>query len=770
MDLRIRRAAVLGSGVMGAAIAAHLANVGIETILLDLVPEGEHNPRLRNSLAINAKEKLTRQKPSPIYTREVLDRIQTGNLEDDLHRISHVDWIIEAVVEKLEVKQALLAKVEQQWKPGTIVSSNTSGISVHRMIEGRSDVFQQHFLGTHFFNPPRYMKLLEIIPTAHTKPEIIAYMHRFCEIALGKGVVLAKDSPNFIANRIGTYGMLVTLAEMEKRGLSVSDVDVLTGPIIGRPKSATFRTLDLVGLDTFLHVVRNVYERVNDPAEKEAFQIPDVLQHLVEEGSIGDKAGRGFYQVKQTQAGKEIEQFDVHLKAYTPKNRTKFTSIDKAKSGKTLKEKLNIMCYAEDVGGSFVWSVLKQLLLYAAAKIPEIADDIVAIDKAMKWGFNWELGPFEIWDAIGVERSTARMEAEGAEIPAWIKALLAAGKKSFYEKTEGTTFYIQMEGAGRTIKQASGASLVYLGDDVACLELHEMNNVIGPSVLQMIATSLEEVHRNYRGLVVCNQGKNFCVGANLMMLLMEAQDENWFEIEQMIRQFQGVSMAMKYSEKPIVSAPYGMTLGGGVEICLPAAQVQAAAETYMGLVEVGVGLIPAGAGTKEMLLRFTLPVDFDGKVDLQPYVNRAFETIGMAKVSTSAHEAIQLGYLRLSDRISINQNNQLYEAKQAVLALSAGGYRPPEPKRIRVVGEPGLAVLKMGAYQLRCSGHISDFDEVIAKKLANVLAGGQVPANTRVTEQYLLDLEREAFLSLCGEPKSQARMQHMLLKGKPLRN
>lgn len=770
MEQKIRRAAVLGSGVMGAAIAAHLANVGIETVLLDLAPESEHDSRPRNCLAMSAKEKLTKQKPSPIYTTEVLDRIQTGNLEDDLHLISNVDWVIEAVVENLEVKQALLAEVEQHWKPGTIVSSNTSGISVNRMIEGRSALFQHHFLGTHFFNPPRYMKLLEIIPTEHTKPEIIDYMHTFCEKTLGKGVVLAKDSPNFIANRIGTYGILVTLAEMEKKGLSVSDVDVLTGPVIGRSKSATFRTLDLVGLDTFLHVVRNVYERVNDPAEKEAFQIPDVLQYLVKEGCIGEKAGKGFYQAKKTQAGKEIEQYDVHIKAYVPKNRTKFACIDKAKNGKTLKEKLNIICYAEDVGGSFVWSVLKQLLLYAAAKIPEIANDMVAIDEAMKWGFNWELGPFEIWDAIGVERSTARMEAEGAEIPAWIKALLAAGKKSFYKKTEGKTFYIQMEGEGRTIKQASGASLVYLGDDVACLELHEMNNVIGPSVLQMIAASLEEVKRNYCGLVICNQGKNFCVGANLMMLLMEAQDENWFEIEQMIRQFQGVSMAMKYCEKPIVSAPYAMTLGGGVEICLPAAQVQAAAETYMGLVEVGVGLIPAGGGTKEMLFRFTLPVDFDGKVDLQPYVNRAFETIGMAKVSTSAHEAKQLGYLRSSDRISINQRHQLYEAKQAVLALSAGGYKPPEPKKVRVVGEPGLAVLKLGAYQLKCSGHITDFDEVIAKKLAHVLAGGQVPANTRVTEQYVLDLEREAFLSLCGEAKSQARMQHMLLKGKPLRN
>jgi 3-hydroxyacyl-CoA dehydrogenase len=631
MEQNIRRAAVLGSGVMGAAIAAHLANVGIETILLDLAPESEQDPRQRNHLAGSAKEKLVKQKPSPIYSREVLDRIQIGNLQDDLHRISHVDWVVEAVVENLEIKQALLAKVEQQWQPGTIVSSNTSGISIQQMIEGCSAAFQQHFLGTHFFNPPRYMKLLELIPTEHTKPEIIAYMHQFCEEQLGKGVVIAKDTPNFIANRIGTYGMLVTLAEMENKGISVSDVDLLTGPIIGRPKSATFRTLDLVGLDTFIHVAGNVSERVNDPAEQEAFQVPDVLQYLVDEGSIGDKAGKGFYRVKKTQNGKEIEQFDIQLNEYVPKNRTKFASVDKAKNSKSIEEQLNIMCSAEDDGGSFVWSVLKQVLLYSAAKIPEIADDTVAIDDAMKWGFNWELGPFEIWDAIGVENSVARMEVEGAAIPAWVKTMLADGKKSFYEPGKGKSFYIQLEREVHNIKQTSGASLVYIGDDVACLELHEMNNVIGPGVLQMIHDSLEEVERNYRGLVICNQGKNFCVGANLMMLLMEAQDENWFEIDRMIRQFQGVSLAMKYAGKPIVSVPYGMTLGGGVEICLPAAQVQAAAETYMGLVEVGVGLIPAGAGTKEMLLRFTLQVDFDGKVDLQPFVNRAFELIGMAK-------------------------------------------------------------------------------------------------------------------------------------------
>jgi 3-hydroxyacyl-CoA dehydrogenase len=797
----IRKCAVLGSGVMGAAIAAHLAGVGLETVLLDRVPQAptpeeqakgtsDRDPRFRNRLAEQAVKRLAGQKPSPIYTKEVLERIQTGNLEDDMQRLEQVDWIIEVVVENLEVKKALLEQVEKHWRPGTIVSSNTSGISVRAMVEGRSAVFREHCMGTHFFNPPRYMKLLEIVPTEYTDPEKVERMRVFCERKLGKGVVIAKDTPNFIANRIGTYGLLISLAEMEKRGLSVADVDALTGTAIGRPKSATFRTLDMVGLDTFVHVAGNVADNVDDPAEKAMFAVPETLSFMVGQGWLGEKSGQGFYQVKREKGGaKQILQFDYRTRTYAAQNGAKFASIEQAKNSRKVKDRLRMIAYSDDAGGGFVWHVLKKTLLYAAGKIGEIADDIRAVDDAMKWGFNWELGPFEIWDALGVEKAAARMEQEGEAIPDWVKEHLAAGNDSFYRKRDAKAFYIQKGGQwaekgepkenislaalkekNGVIRKNTGASLIDMGDDVACLEFHSMNNTIGPDVMQMIHIALDEVSRNYRGLVIGHQGKHFCVGANLMMLLMEAQDENWFEIEQMITQLQGVSMAMKYFAKPIVAAPFGMTLGGGVEVCIPAVHVQASAETYMGLVEAGVGLIPAGGGTKELLYRFTVPVDFDGKVDLQPYVNRAFETIGMAKVSTSAAEARQLGYLRESDRITVHPDHVLYDAKQAVIGMSTGGYEPPRARKVRVVGEPGMAVLKLGAYQWRCSGHISEYDEHIGKKLAYVLAGGHVPEGSMVTEQYLLDLEREAFLSLCGEPKTQARMQHMLLTRKPLRN
>jgi 3-hydroxyacyl-CoA dehydrogenase len=800
MVRKIRRAAVLGSGVMGASIAAHLANVGIETYLLDIVPQvlapeeklkgmTEADPRFRNKLANAAKANLAKQKPSPIFTKASLDRIKTGNFQDDLHIVGKVDWVIEVVVENLKIKQELLAKVEEHWVPGTILSSNTSGISINRIVEERSIELQRHFLGTHFFNPPRYMKLLEIIPTEETLSEIVNFMSGFCEKTLGKGVVIAKDTPNFIANRIGTYGLMVTLQEMMKQGISTADVDALTGPLIGRPKSATFRTLDLVGLDTFVHVAKNVYDNVTDLEERKVFETPDVLHYMVAQRYIGDKAGQGFYLKKKTSVGKEIQQFDYRTREYVSLAKAAFPSLERAKNANGLKEKLRLLAFADDAGGQFVWTVLKKVMLYSAAKIPEIADDITAIDEAMKWGFNWELGPFETWDLLGVEKTVARMEAEGEQIPLWVSNMLQEGKKSFYEEAEGKTFFIQLSGEAkeiakplekislkdlkeqnRVIKKNAGASLIDLGDDVACLEFHSPNNAIGQDIIQIIQTSLEEVRQNYRGLVIGNQGKNFCVGANLMLLLMEAQDENWFEIEQIVRNFHEASMAMKYFEKPIVSAPHNMTLGGGVEMCLPAARVQAAAETYMGLVEVGVGLIPGGAGTKEMLVRATLAADFDGKVNLQPVINRVFETIATAKVSTSGPEAQDIGYLRGTDGISINRDHQLYHAKQAVLAMAMQGYEPPQRKRIRVAGEPGLAVLKSGIYQMKMSGYISEHDELIVKKLAHVLAGGSIRRDSLVSEEYLLDLEREAFLSLCGEPKSQARMQHMLTKGKPLRN
>lgn len=775
---------------MGASIAAHLANAGMEVLLLDLPAKEAGDAGSKNERAAKALERLAKMKPSPLFAPDLLERIEPGNFEDDMPRLNEADWIIEAVVENLEAKSRLLEQVERHWRPGTIVSTNTSGLSVNRMIDGRSEAFQRHFLGTHFFNPPRYMKLLELIPASAADPELVNFLIDFCENKLGKGVVIAKDTPNFIANRIGTYSLLVVFHEMNALGLSVSEVDELTGALIGRPKSATFRTLDLVGLDTFLHVAENVRAQTKHEEERSMFTVPDVMKELVALGRLGEKSGKGFYEARVKPTGeKEILQLDLKSMQYVARNRSVSPAAAQAKNMKSLKERLRFLVQAQDEGGRLIWNVIKKTCVYAASKIPEIADDCLTVDRAMRWGFNWELGPFELWDALGVEKTAARMEAEGEAVPDWVKQMLAKGQRSFYVKQEEKRFYVlpagrlqeekqpsqhislrQLKEQGKIIRSNSGANLIDLGDDVACLEFVSPNNAIGPDILQMTLASLEEVRRNYRGLVIGNEGRHFCVGANLMMLLMEAQDENWPAIDQIIQQFQQTAMAVKYFEKPVVSAPFGMTLGGGVELAIPAAKVQASAETYMGLVEAGVGLIPAGGGTKELLMRCTIPADFDGKVDLQPHVNRALETIGMAKVSGSAREAVQLGFLRENDGVTMNKDRLLWEAKQSVIGMSIAGYSPPEPKKVRVVGEPGLAAMKMGIYQLRCSGRISDHDALIAQKLAHVLAGGTVPANAMVTEQDLLDLEREAFLSLCGEPKSQARMQHMLLKGKPLRN
>jgi 3-hydroxyacyl-CoA dehydrogenase len=798
MDRSIKKAAVIGSGVMGLGIAGHLANAGIPSILLDIVPKNvvpeeekrgltlEH-PAVRNRLANQAKQLMLKQKPSPLYLPEALDLITTGNLEDNLDLLSEVDWIIEVIVENLTVKQSLYEKVEQVWKEGTIVSSNTSGISINKMVEGRSDVFKKHFLGTHFFNPPRYMKLLEIIPGEMTDPGLTQYMVRFSEKMLGKGVVIAKDTPNFIANRIGTYGLQVTLNEMKKFGLRVDEVDELTGPHFGRPKSATFRTLDIVGLDTFVHVTRNVSESVENQAEKGVFAVPDVLQKMVDNGWIGEKAGQGFYKKVKGEKGKEILTLDLDTFEYVPRKKVQSAALEAAKMANGSKEKLQTLVYGNDTYSEFLWSVLKQVLVYSAEKAGEIADSVVEIDNAMKWGFNWEFGPFQTWDAIGLEKSVARMKEEGTNVPAWVQELVASGEKSFYKKENTKLFYYSrgefngveerpenislaaLKQQNKTILSNNGASLIDLGDGVACLEFHSPNNSIGEDITQMILQSMDEVRQNYKGLVIGNQGKNFCVGANLMMLLMSAQEEEWDDINWVVQRFQETLLKLKYFEKPVVAAPHAMALGGGVEVCMPADRVQLAAETYYGLVEVGVGLIPGGGGVKEAVIRYTEDVT-DPSIDLQPFINRAFETVAMAKVSTSGEEAKKLGLARKTDSISINRDFQLYDAKQAVLRMVEQGYQPRREKKVRVVGEQGAAVMKLGAYTMKQGGYISEHDEKIAKKLAYVLAGGNVPANTPVTEKYLLDIEREAFLSLCGEPKSQERMQYMLSKGKPLRN
>ncbi|SDM96325.1 3-hydroxyacyl-CoA dehydrogenase [Fictibacillus solisalsi] len=798
MAITIQKAAVLGSGVMGAGIAAHLANVGIPTLLLDMVPRElsdaekskgltEESPQYRNRLTLQAKERMLKQKPAPLAVKENLDLISVGNFTDDLSKLNDVDWIIEVVVERLDVKRQIFEQVEQFRKKGSIISSNTSGISIDAMAMDRSDDFKRHFLGTHFFNPPRYLKLLEIIPTDDTSPEVVSFMKGFGENILGKGVVVAKDTPNFIANRIGTYGLMVTVQEMMKQGYSVGEIDSVTGPLIGRPKSATFRTLDVVGLDTFLHVAKNVYDQV-EGKEKEVFDVPPFLNEMVEKGWMGSKSGQGFYMKQKSQQGGEILELDPSTLEYKPRQKLKTPTTEQAKQLKTTEQKVKALLYSKDRAGEMLWSIVKPVLIYSAEKAYEIADDIAAIDNAMKWGFGWEHGPFEIWDAIGVSESVKRMEEEGETVPAWIHEMVGCGNTSFYQtENGGVSFYHKgdykkvdenpktvhlslLKNKGGLITKNTGASLIDMGDGVACLEFTSPNNAIGPDIIMMIHKALEEVERNYEGLVIGNQGKNFCVGANLMLILMEAQDDNFFELDMMVRQFQNTMNMVRYSKKPVVTANFGMSLGGGAEISMPAAEMQMSAETYMGLVEVGVGLIPGGGGNKELLRRQVERLPKGAKLDLQGVVNQVFETIAMAKVSTSAQEAAKLGYLRPQDGISVNGDHLLYDAKQRVLSLAKQGYQPPKRSKIPVVGEAGYATLCLGAETMRFGGYVSDHDLKIAKKLAFVLAGGRVPEGTLVDEQYLLDLEREAFLSLAGEPKSQARMQHMLTKGKPLRN
>ncbi|TJY42834.1 3-hydroxyacyl-CoA dehydrogenase [Cohnella pontilimi] len=798
MNKPIRKAAVIGSGVMGSGIAAHLANVGIPCLLLDMVPKQltdeetakglslEH-PAVRNRLAASAIAKLTKTKPAPLYDDSFAARITPGNLEDHLAQIADVDWVIEVVVENLQVKKELLRKVEQHWKPGTVVSSNTSGISINAMSADCSDEFRKHFMGTHFFNPPRYMKLLEIIPGERTDRDLVGRMKTFCETVLGKGVVLAKDTPNFIANRIGTYGLLITLQEMLDKGYTVEEVDAVTGPAMGRPKSATFRTLDLVGLDTFVHVADNVYANVADAAEKKAFESPEVLKSMVAKGWLGEKSGQGFYLKRKGSNGSEIHSLNLQTMEYQPQKKASSGSLEAAKLAKGAREKTKALITGGDRYSDLAWNIMKQVLVYSAEKVGEIADSIQEIDEAMKWGFNWEMGPFETWDAIGLVKSVEKMEKEGLSVPAWVKDWISQGNTSFYRKDNGSLFYVHggqykqveerpevislrtLKEQNRVVKSNSGASLIDLGDGVVCLEFHSPNNAIGADILTMIQQSVDEVRTNFEGMVVANQGRNFCVGANLMLLLMEAQDEEWDEVDAIIRMFQNTMYKLKRLEKPVVAAPHRMTLGGGVEACMPADQVIASAETYYGLVEVGVGLIPAGGGCKEMALRVSQHVRHPD-ADLQPFINQVFETIGMAKVSTSGHDAKRLGYLRPTDRVLANQDHLIYEAKQAVLRMAQAGYEPIREEKIRVVGSEGKAVLQLGAIAMKESGYISDHDLLIAKKLAHVLAGGDVPAGSLVTEQYMLDLEREAFLSLTGEPRTQQRMQHMLTKGKALRN
>ncbi|MGX9135751.1 3-hydroxyacyl-CoA dehydrogenase NAD-binding domain-containing protein [Rummeliibacillus sp. JY-2-4R] len=795
MTYHIQKAAVLGSGVMGSGIAAHLANIGIPTLLLDIVPkelskEEEakgltlEDSSVRNRFAASALQKLLKQKPAPLTTKKSLNLITVGNLEDDLNKLSDVDWIIEVVTERLDIKQNLFEKVDSVRKQGSIVSSNTSGISINMMTSGRSEDFKKHFLGTHFFNPPRYLKLLEVIPAQGTLPEVVEFMHKFGENRLGKGVVLAKDTPNFIGNRIGTYGLLITLQVMKEKGYSVGEVDSVTGPLIGRPKSATLRTLDVVGLDTFVHVAKNVYDHTTGEEQK-VFEVPAYLQKMVENNWLGAKSGQGFFLKK----GKEILELNLDTLEYEAVKKLSTPSIELAKQQKGLAAKVKTLTYAKDRTGELLWGIFAPTLLYSAKLVGEIADNIVAIDQAMKWGFGWAQGPFEIWDAIGVKESVEKMQDEGLEIPSFVTTLLEKGFTTFYSEIDGDLAYFDGENYTAvpfnekaidlkrykkkhgTLKSNAGASLIDFGDQVLLLEFHSKSNALGLDIMQILNHGLDLLNSSdYKGMVIGNQGKNFSVGANLAMILMEAQDDNLFELEHIINTFQQATLRIKYSRKPIVTAPFAMTLGGGAEVCLPSAHIQASMETYMGLVETGVGLIPGGGGNKELYLKHLKGLPKGVEIDLQAVANKVFESIAMAKVSTSGEEARENNFLDFADGVSVNPDHQLYDAKQAVLALSDAGYIPPVREKVPVVGEPGYATLLLGAQSLLQSGFISEHDLYIAKKLAYVIAGGKVPYGTLVDEQYLLNLEREAFISLVSHPKSQARMQHMLMKGKPLRN
>jgi len=801
---KIRKVAVLGAGVMGSQIAAHLANAGIPSVLLDIVPKeltAEEkargltldSPEVRNRLAQQGLQNALKARPAAFFVPELAELITVGNFEDNLNWLQDVDWIIEAVVERLDIKQQLMERVAQHRKPGTIVSSNTSGISIARIAEKMPEEFRKHFLGTHFFNPPRYMRLLEIIPTPETDPEVVRFISEFGERVLGKGIVYCKDTPNFIANRIGVFGMMVTLHQMLKDGLTVEDVDAITGPATGKPKSATFRTADLVGIDTFVHVANNLYEAAPDDEMRDIFKVPDFVLEMVKRGWLGEKTKQGFYRKVKDEQGKSIiYALRPDKMEYEPSKKTRYPSLEMARSIDDVRERVKAVANAQDPAGKFFWEVLSQVLAYSANRIPEISDTIVNVDNAMKWGYNWELGPFETWDAIGLKESVARMEKEGKQVPANVKEMLEAGFTSFYKTENGILYYydflskqykpvefskdvivlsLEKQKEGKVLRKNAGATFLDLGDGIALVEFHSKMNAIGEDILTMLNYAMNEVEKNFDGLVIGNQGKNFSVGANLMLILMLAQEQDWEELDRAVRMFQSVNMRLKYFEKPVVVAPFGMTLGGGCEITLHAPRVRAAAETYIGLVEVGVGVIPAAGGTKELTLRAQKRAAGLKDVDYLPFLQQVFETIGMAKVATSAVEARKMGILRSCDSISMNSDRLIGEAKNTALAMVKEGYRkPPLREKMWAFGNSILSAMLVGLNQMREAGYITEYDLVIGQKLARVIAGGDISVPQEVDEQYFLDLEREAFLSLCGDKRTQDRMAHMLKTGKPLRN
>jgi len=797
---RIEKVAVLGAGTMGARISAHLANAGVPSYLLDIVPPDADGP-LRNKIAAAGLEAAVKSKPAAFFDSSLARLVTVGNFEDDMQKLAGVDWIIEAVVESLEIKRDLLRKVEAIRKPGTIVTTNTSGLPVAKIVEGFPDEFRRHWFGTHFFNPPRYMRLLELIPTPDADHGAMETIAHFCDLRLGKGVVYAKDTPNFIANRIGTFSALNVMRLMQEMDLSIEEVDALTGTAVGWPKTATFRLTDLVGLDVLGHVVRNAMTNIQD--ERSDLKLPDFFLALLERKWLGDKTKGGFYKKQKGPDGDQRLALDWKTLEYRPQQRPKFPALEMAKQVDDLAERLKmLLAPSKDKANIFLWNALADLWTYAANRIGEISDSVVEIDRALKLGFNWEMGPFELWDAAGVERTVQRMKVEDRPVSANVEKLLSGGGKTWYaddpKTASGRAYFDLAAGSYRpeivpkgvwsvtvakkgnlVVKKNPGASLVDLGDGVGCIEFHSKMNSLGGDIVQMITQSLKPggPGDNFDAIVITNDAPNFSVGANIMMLLMAVQEEEWDEVDLAIRQFQGMTQAIKFSPKPVVVAPFGMTLGGGCEVTLHAAARQPHAELYCGLVEVGVGLLPGGGGCKEMTLRaldkayHVRPHGRGESVELMEALKQAFETVAMAKVSLSAVEAKNLGFLSGGDDITMNRERVLTDAKERALELAREGYQAPIPRGdIPAPGESILATLKLGVHIMRNGEYISDHEVKIANKVAEVLCGGNVTPGTPVSEQYLLDLEREAFKSLCGEKKTQERIQYTLKTGKTLRN
>lgn len=795
----IRRVAVLGSGVMGSAIACHFANVGCQVLLLDIVPKeltdeekakglSLESKAVRNRLVQSSFERSVKSNPAPLFHKDFATRISVGNFDDDMQKIRDCDWTIEVVVENLEIKKKVFDQVEKFRTPGTLITSNTSGIPIHLMTEGRTDDFKKHFCGTHFFNPPRYLKLLEIIPTKFTDTEVVNFLMHYGDLHLGKTTVLCKDTPAFIANRIGVFGIMKVIDSMQKLGLNIDEIDKLTGPVIGRPKSATFRTTDLVGLDTMIKVASNLHAGLPNDEAKHIFKLPEVILKMEKNKWLGDKTGQGFYKKTKSSKGEtEILTLDLQSLEYKPKAKAKFATLETTKTIDNLSERYKVLLSGKDKAGEFYRDSFFALFAYVSHRIPEIADELYKIDDAVCAGFGWEMGPFKTWDAIGLEKSIKEMESMGYKPAQWVYELLSSGQKTFYKVQNSQPHYYDLSSkeykiipgkedfiilenlSDKIIWKNAEAKITDLGDDVINFSWHSKSYTLGSSVIEGLNKAIDLAEKNYKGLVVGHQGADFSLGANLGLVFMLAIEQEYDEIDLMVRQFQNSVMRIRYSSVPVVVCPQGRTLGGGCEMTMHADIAQAAAETYIGLVEVGVGLIPAGGGTKEFTKRVSDSRE-EGDIELNALQN-AFMNIATAKVALSAEDARSLGILRSRDRVSINKDRQLLDAKSAVLELSEAGYTTPvRAKNIKVQGRTGLALFMAGIHGMRAGNYISDHDVKIANKIANVMCGGDLSSPQEVSEQYLLDLEREAFVSLCAERKTLERIQSILTGGKPLRN